>query len=51
MEWIMDEENDWDHNAVGKAVEGQVVCVGREEVLQTLDENRNSPRISKISLD
>ena len=34
----MKEENDWDHNVKGDAVEGPVVCVGREEVLQALSE-------------
>ena len=38
MERIMNEENDWDHNVEGDAVEGAVVCVGREEVLQVLNE-------------
>ena len=38
MESIMNEENDWDHNAEGDAVEGPVVCVSREEVLQALNE-------------
>ena len=30
MERIMNEENDWDHNVEGDAVEGSVVCVSRE---------------------
>ena len=30
---IINEENDWDHNVEGDAVEGPVVCVNREEVL------------------
>ena len=34
MEWIMNEENDWDHNVEGDALEVPVVCVSREEVLQ-----------------
>ena len=38
MERIMNEENDWDHNVEGDAVEGPVVCVGIEEVLQALNE-------------
>ena len=38
MERIMNEENDWDCNVEGDAVECPVVCVGREEVLQTLCE-------------
>ena len=45
MEGIMNGENDWDHNLDGDAVEGPVVCVGREDVLQALNmhENRKSP--------
>ena len=43
MERITNEENDWDHNVEGDAVEGPVVCVSREEVLQALNENRKSP--------
>ena len=34
MERIANEENDWDHNMEGDAVEGPVICVGREEMLQ-----------------
>ena len=30
MERIMNEENDWDHNAEGDVVEGPVVCVSGE---------------------
>ena len=41
-EWIMNEENDWDHNVEGDAVEGPVVCVSRDEVLQALNEKRKS---------
>ena len=37
MERIMSEENDWDHNMEGDAVDGPVVCVSREEVLQALN--------------
>ena len=37
MERIMNEENHWDHNVEGDAVESQVVCVNREEVLQALN--------------
>ena len=33
----MNEENDWDHNVDGDAVEVPVVCVSREEVLQALN--------------
>ena len=43
MERIMNEENDWDHNVEGDAVEGPIVWVGREDVLQALYENRKSP--------
>ena len=38
MELIMNEENDWVHNVEGDAVEGTVVDVSREEVLQALNE-------------
>ena len=38
MERIMNEENDWDYNVEGDAVEGSVVCVSREEVFQALNE-------------
>ena len=38
MERIMNEENDWDQYVEGDAVEGPVVCVGIEEVLQALNE-------------
>ena len=38
MECIINEENDLDHDEEGDAVDGPVVCVGREEVLQTLNE-------------
>ena len=31
---IMNEQNHWDHNMEGDAVEGPVVCVSREDVLQ-----------------
>ena len=40
---IMNEENDWDHNVEGYTVENLLVCVSREEVLQSLNENRKSP--------
>ena len=42
MERIINEENDWDYNVEGDAVEGLVVCVSREEVQHALIENRNS---------
>ena len=35
---IINEENNWDHNVERDAVEGPVVCVRREEVLQALNE-------------
>ena len=38
MEKIMNEENDWDHNVEGDAVEGRADCVSREEVVQALNE-------------
>ena len=38
MERITNEENHWDHSVEGDAVEGLVVCVSREEVLQALIE-------------
>ena len=34
MERIVNEDNDWDRNMEGDAVEGPAVCVVREEVLQ-----------------
>ena len=37
-------KNDWDHNVEGDAVEGPVVSVSREEVLQALNEIRKSSR-------
>ena len=52
MEMIMNEENDWDHNVQGDAVEGPVVCVSREEVLQALDEMKAGKNhgLSDVSL-
>ena len=38
----MYEENDWDHNEEGDAVEDPVVCVRREEELLALNEDRKS---------
>ena len=38
MERIMNDENGLDHNMEVDAVEGPVVCVGRDEVLQALNE-------------
>ena len=53
MERIMKEENDWDHNVEGDAVEGPVVCVSREGVLQTLNEMKTgrAPEPSEVSLE
>ena len=42
MERIINDENDWDNNVEFDAVEGPVVSVSREKVLQTLNENRKS---------
>ena len=38
MERIMNEENDWDHNVEGDAVEGLVDWINREEVVQELNQ-------------
>ena len=38
MERIMNKENDWDYDVEGDAVDGPVVSVGREEVLQAFNE-------------
>ena len=53
MERIMNEENDWDHNVEGDAVEGRVVCLSREEVLQALNEMKTgkNPGPSEVSLE
>ena len=40
MERIVNEENYWENNVEGDAVEGPVASVSREEVLQALNENR-----------
>ena len=37
----MNEENDWDRNVEGDAVEGPAVCVSREEVLQALNKMKS----------
>ena len=52
MEWIMNEENVWDHNVEGDAVEGRVVCVCRVDLLRALNEMKTgkSPGSSEISL-
>ena len=53
MERTVNEENDWDHNVLGDAVEGPVVCVSRVEVLQALNEmkTRKAPGPSEVSLE
>ena len=53
MERIMNEDNDWDHNVEGDVVEGPVVDVGREEVLQALNEmiTGKAPGPSDVSLE
>ena len=53
MARIMNEENDWDRNVEGDAVEGPVVCVSREEVLQALNETKTgkAPGSSEVSLE
>ena len=53
MERIMNEENDWDHNVEADAIIGPVVCVGREEMLQALNEikTRKAPGPSEVSLE
>ena len=38
MESVMNDKNDCDHNVDGVAVEGPVVCVRREDVLQAISE-------------
>ena len=52
VERIMNEENDWDNNVERDAVEGPVVCVSREEVLQALNEMKTgkAPVASDVSL-
>ena len=53
MEQIMNEENDWDHNVEGDAVEGPIVCVSRQDVLLALDEMKtgNACGPSELSLE
>ena len=53
MKLIMNEENDWDCNVEGDAVEGPVVCMDREEVLQALNEMKtgNAPGPPGVSLE
>ena len=49
----MNEENDWGYNVEGDAIEGPVICVSREEVLQALNEmkTRKNPGLSDVSLE
>ena len=53
MKRIMNEENDWDHNVEGDVVDGLVVSVSRERVLQALNEMKigKAPGPSKVSLE
>ena len=50
MERIMNDDNDWDHNVEGDAVENPLFCVCREKVLQTLNEmkTRKHPGPSEV---
>ena len=50
MERIMNEENDLDRNVEGYAVEGAVVSVSREEVLQAINDIGNAPGPSEVTL-
>ena len=49
----MNEENDWDNNVEGDAVEGLTVCISREEMLQALNEMKTgkAPGPSEVSLE
>ena len=53
VERIMNDENDCDHSVEGDAVEGPVVCVCREEVLQALNEMKTgkAPGPSQVSIE
>ena len=53
MDRIMNEENDWDCNVEVDAVEGPVVCVCREEVLEIINEIKTGKalRPSEASLE
>ena len=50
LEWILNEENGWDYDVEGDALQGRVVCVGRKKVLQKLDEMKIgiAPRLSEV---
>ena len=41
MKRIMNEENDWDHNVEGDAVEVPVNCVSIDKVVQALNEMKS----------
>ena len=45
VERIMDEVHYWDHNVEGDAVEAQVDCVSREDVLQALNKIKQEKRL------
>ena len=49
----MHEKNDWDHNVEGDAVDGPVVCVSREEVIQSLNKMKTgkAPGPSEVWLE
>ena len=53
IERIINKVNDLDHNVEGDAVEGPVVCVSREDVLQALHEIKTgkAPGPSEESLE
>ena len=53
MKRIMNEENYWNHNEEGDAVEGPVICVSREEMLQALNEMKTgkAPGPSEVLLE
>ena len=53
MERVLSDENDWDHNVEGDAVEGPVICISREEVFRALNEMQTGKAHgpSKVSLE
>ena len=53
MERIMNDESDWDHSVEENAVEGPVVCVNIEDVLQALNEMKTgkAPGPPEVSLE
>ena len=52
MKEITNEENYWDHDVPGDSVEGTVVCLSREELLQALNETKRGKAAgpSEVSL-